>query len=201
MPDATQTELNKFVKVVDEFKAKYALLISPATRAQVYASKNPALISEYETTVSRGGALNSSINALVGAWNAFKRGYGAVTDVTSTAIGDAIDTIRGWFGYDPAPGIGHYVAAQGLGVLGVIQIPAAVAVAGIVGAAIVLIAAMNRIFISIEASKIQKQNPGITRAVALRQAESGLPSFIPGGITPIMIGLGALALWMVLSKK
>ena len=139
--------------------------------------------------------MNNSINALVGAWGAFKRGYGAVTDVTSTVIGDAIDTVRGWFGYDAAPGIG------GMGSLGLIQIPAAVAIAGIVGAALVLIAAMNRIFISIEASKIQRENPGVPRAVALRQAESGLPSFIPGGITPVMIAAGAFALWFVLSQR
>jgi len=197
---ATQTELNKFVKVVDEFKAKYARLILPITRQQVYATGNTALISDYESAVSRGGALNSSINALVGAWQAFKRGYGAVTDVTSTAIGDAIDTVRGWFGYDAAPGIGELPAA-GLGGLGAIQIPAAIAVAGIIGAALVLIAAMNRIFISVEASRIQRENPNVSRAVAIRQAEAGLPSFIPGGLTPVMIGVGAVALWFVLSNR
>ena len=72
---ATQTELNKFVKVVDEFKAKFALLISPVTRARIYASNNPALIADYEKTVSRSNALNVSIDALVGAWTAFKSGY------------------------------------------------------------------------------------------------------------------------------
>jgi hypothetical protein len=133
-------------------------------------------------------------------------------------IGDAVDEIRSWFGYKPmgdlpclgcVPGIGCVGCPQqpgnreqpGLGVLGIIQIPAAVAVAGIVAAALVLIAAMNRIFISLEANKIQRENPSVSRAVAIRQAEAGLPSFIPGGITPVMIGLGALALWMVWSKK
>ena len=192
---ATQTELNKFVKVVDEFKAKYARLILPATKTQVYASGNAAMIADYNTAVSRGAALNSTIANLVGAWNAFKRGYGAVTDVTSTVIGDAIDTVRGWFGYDAAPGIG------GMGALGLIQIPAAVAVAGVIGAAMVLIAAMNRIFISIEATRIQKENPSIPRSTALAQAESGLPSFLPGGVTPVMIGVGALALWFILTQR
>ena len=140
VPQATQTELNKFVKVVDEFKAKYARLISPATKSQVYASGDQTLINEYESAVSRGGSLNNSINALVGAWGAFKRGYGAVTDVTSTVIGDAIDTVRGWFGYDAAPGIG------GMGSLGLIQIPAAVAIAGIVGAFILLLMSMKAPF-------------------------------------------------------
>lgn len=195
---ATQTELNKFVKVVDEFKAKYARLILPATRSQVYATNNAALISDYETAVSRGGTLNSTINTLVGTWNAFRRGYAAVTDTTSMVIGDAIDEIRSWFGYDPAPGIG---ALPGLGVLGLVQIPAAVAVAGVIAAALVLIAGMNRIFISIEANKIQRENPSISRAVAIRQAEAGLPSFIPGGLTPVMIAAGALALWLILGSK
>ena len=186
---ATQTELNKFVKVVDEFKAKYARLISPATRNDVYATKNATLISDYESAVSRGGALNSSINALVGAWNVFKRGYASVTDVTSTAIGDAVDEIRSWFGYKPMGDL-----QIGLGALGLVQIPAAIGVAGIIGAALVLIAAMNRIFIATEASRIQRENPGTSRAVALRQAEAGLPSFIPGGLTPLMIAAGAVAL-------
>ena len=197
--EATQAELNKFVKVVDEFKAKFARLISPATRAQIYQSNNPALISDYESAVSRGRILNNSINALVGAWSGFKRGYKSVTAATSTVIGDAVDEIRSWFGYKPAGGIGELPI--GLGSLGLIQIPAAVAVAGVVAAALVLIAAMNRIFITLEANKIQKENPSIPRATAIRQAESGLPSFIPGGITPVMIGLGALALWFVLGKN
>ena len=105
---ASQAELNRFVKVVDEFKAKYARLIAPATKAQVYASGNQKMIADYETAVVRGNALNRSIAALVGAWAAFKRGYAAVTDTTSMYIGDAIDEIRSWFGYDPAHGIGEY---------------------------------------------------------------------------------------------
>lgn len=199
--EATQTELNKFVKVVDEFKAKYARLILPATRAQVYATNNAAIISDYESAVSRGGALNSTINVTVGAWSAFKRGYASVTDVTSTIIGDAIDAIRGLFGYEPAPGLSSIGLNPGLGALGVVQIPAAIAVGGIIAASLILIAAMNRIFISIEATKIQRENPNVSRAVALRQAEAGLPSFLPGGITPIMIGVGALALWMILGDR
>jgi len=196
--EATQAELNKFVKVVDEFKAKYARLISPATRQQVMASNNPALISDYESAVSRGRVLNNSINALVGAWGAFKSGYKRVTDTTSTVIGDAVDEIRSWFGYKP---MGECLNYGGMGSLGLIQVPAAVAVAGVIAAALVLIAAMNRIFITLEANKIQRENPSIPRASAIRQAESGLPSFIPGGITPVMIGLGALAVWFVLGKN
>lgn len=195
---ATQTELNKFVKVVDEFKAKYARLILPATRSQVYATQNATLIADYETAVVRGNALNTTINTMVGAWDAARRQYAKITDVTSTVIGDAIDEIRSWFGYDPAPGIGSLRdLPSDLGSLGIVQIPAAVAVAGIISAAMILIAGMNRIFISIEASRIQRENPNVSRSVALRQAEAGLPSFIPGGVTPIMLGVGALALFMI----
>jgi hypothetical protein len=192
---ATQIELNKFVKVVDEFKAKYARLISAKTRSDVYATNNGALISEYETAVVRGRALTSTIETLVGAWTTFKRGYASVTDYTSTVIGDAVDEIRSWFGYKPMGDL------PGLGALALIQIPAAVAVAGVISAALILIAGMNRIFISIEASKIQRENPSIPRATALRQAEAGLPSFIPGGITPVMIGVGALALFLIFGSK
>lgn len=195
---ATQTELNKFVKVVDEFKAKFARLTSPAMRNEIYATGNTVLIADYETAVVRGGALNTTINTMVGAWSAFKRAYASVTDQTSMVIGDAIDEIRSWFGYKPMGDL-----PGGLGSLGIIAIPAAVAVAGIVAAALVLIAGMNRIFISVEASRIQKENPNITRAVAIRQAEQGLPSFLPGSVTPIMLGVGALALFLIFtgSKK
>ncbi len=199
MATATQTELNKFVKVVDEFKANYARLILPATRSDVYATGNPVMIRDYDNAVSRGSALNSTINATVGAWNAFKRGYGAITDVTSTAIGDAIDTIRGWFGYDPAPGVGHY--AVNLGALGIVQLPAAAWVAGIIATAVILNSGMNKIFVTIEANKIQRENPGVSRGDALVQAERGLPSLLPGGLTPIMLGVGALALWLMFAQK
>ena len=201
---ATQAELNKFVKVVDEFMAKYAVLISPATRNDVYASNNAELISDYETAVSRGGILKSTIEATVGAWNAFKSGYKTVTDQTSLWIGDAIDSIRGIFGFGPVAdmaGLTRGIYSGGLGALAAIQIPAAVWIAGIIASATVLISMMNKVFVSIEASKIQRQNPNISRADALRQAESGLPSFLPGGISLPMIAAGALALWLLWGKR
>ncbi len=183
----SQPALNKFAKNIDEFKAKFAKLINPQTRAQVYASGNQKMISDYETAVVRGNALNRSINALVGAWDAFKRGYKAVTDQTSMVIGDAIDEIRSWFGYKPAGGIGCYgmgnvppmygedvlsvgkpldidahLYGQPLGGLGAIQlaaIPASIAVAGVISAALILNSLMDKIFVSIEATRIQKENP------------------------------------------
>lgn len=194
---ATQTELNRFVKIVDEFKANYARLILPATRSEVYATNNPKLIGDYNSAISKSRLLNSTINNAVGAWNAFKRGYAAVTDVTSTVIGDAIDEIRSWFGYDPAPGIGHYT----LGALGAVQIPAAVIIAGIIATAVVLNKAISSIFVTLEANRIQRENPNISRPQAIIQAERGLPSILPSAITPVMIGVGALALWLILGKK
>lgn len=199
---ASQAELNKFVKVVDEFKANYARLILPATRAEVYAMNNPAMISDYESAVSRGAILNSTIANLVGAWNAFKSGYAKVTDTTSTVIGDAIDEIRSWFGYDPAPGIGCYMQGLGgLGMLGAIQIPAAVAIAGIVSAALLLNSMMNKIFVNLQANKIQAASPGTNRGDALAQAQRGLSTFFPTSLSLPMLAAGAIALYLVLGNR
>ena len=44
---ATPQEMNEFVKAVDEFLANYAKLTSPAFRAEVYATNDPALVSDY----------------------------------------------------------------------------------------------------------------------------------------------------------
>jgi len=203
---ASQAELNRFVKVVDEFKANMNRLNSTATKTRVYSSNDPALIREYELAVVRGNALQTTINSAVGAWAVFKRGYRAVTDVTSTAIGDAIDEIRSWFGYDPAPGIGCYGVSQlgsQLGALGAVQIPAAAAIAAIVSAAVLLNSLMNKIFIKIEATNIQEANPNISRGQALAQAEAGIrgPGILGGSVTPVMLGVGALALWLIFSQK
>lgn len=227
---ASQAELNKFVRVVDEFKAKFAKLILPATRAQVYASGNQKMIADYESAVSRGNALNATINALVGAWSAFKSGYRKVTDTTSTVIGDAVDEIRSWFGYKPMgccdqmgnvpPAANERILAQqkpfdidrdlvgmplsqfgGLGAVPLAAIPAAVAVAGVISAALILNSLMDKIFVSLEANRIQKENPRISRGAALSQAEAGLPSLLPGGLSLPMLAAGGVALWFIFGKK
>ena len=160
------------------------------------------MIRDYDNAVSRGNALSATINATVGAWNAFKRGYGKITGVTSTVIGDAIDEIRSWFGYDPAPGIGNIAHLPvNLGALGIVQLPAAAWVAEIIATAVILNSGMNKIFVTLEANKIQRQNPNVSRGDALVQAERGLPSLLPGGLTPIMLGVGALALWLMFGAK
>ena len=236
MSQASQAELNRFVEVVDKFKANFAKLNAPETRSAVLASGDAKLQSDYQSALSRGRALNTTIETTVGAWNAFKSGYAAVTDRTSTIIGDAIDEIRSWFGYDPAPGIGNYAlySAQvppydpdadilgvsysdlqspvsfrpvrerrvvGVGDLGAVQIPAAAAVAAIVSAAFLLNSAMNKIFIRIEATRIQRET-GVDRGEALLQAERGLTEgFKIGAVTPAMLLLGGVALWMILQKR
>lgn len=215
---ASQAELNKFVKVVDEFKANYARLILPATRAEVYATQNSAMISDYETAVSRGAMLNTTIENLVGAWNAFKSTYANVTDKTSLVIGDAIDKVRSWFGYDPAAGFGEFIPqgefkpydgwAGGYGTpysqlagLAAIQIPAAVAIAGIVSAALLLNSMMNKIFVNLQANKIQKANPNLDRGAALEQAQKGLTSFFPTSLSVPMLAAGAFALYLILGNR
>lgn len=234
---ATQAELNRFVKVVDEFKANLSRLKSPEYKTRVLQSGDSRLISDYNTAVVRGDALNRSIAALVGAWAAFKRGYAAVTDTTSMYIGDAIDEIRSWFGYKPmgnVPGIfgedvisaqqpydkdanyygqsyslfpGAQPGYSQMAGLGAAQLApaavAAVAVAGVISAAMLLNSLMTKIFIRIEATKIQESNPNISRGAALAQAETGIagPGLFGGSVTPVMIAAGALALWFVLGKK
>lgn len=224
---ASQAELNRFVKVVDEFKAKYARLILPATKAEVYATKNPAMIRDYENAVSRGGALNSTIANLVGAWAAFKSGYKKVTDATSTVIGDAIDEIRSWFGYDPSGGMGYispsqaegsyggqkpydidrnnwgepYSAFAGLGAVQIGAPIAAIAIAGVIAAALILINLMDKIFVNLQANRIQRENPNVSRGDALAQGAQGIKKMFEGGLTLPMIAAGAVALYFILGSK
>jgi len=199
MSQASQQDLNKFVRVVDEFMANYAKLIKPETKAQVYATGNQILIDDYAIAVGRGRILKRSIETTVGAWNAAKREYRKITDVSSTVIGDAIDEIRSWFGYRPAGSLECYRPMSGLGA---IQIPAAVWVSSIVAAALLLNSAMRKIFIAIEASKIQRENPGTPRDVALEQASKAVASggFFGLGIDWKTVGIGALAAWFIFGR-
>lgn len=194
---ASQSELNKFVEVVDEFKTNLARLTSPEFERQVYAFDNPALHQDYGKAVVQARALNSTIDATVGAWNAFKRGYLAATDASSTVIGDAIDEIRSWFGYKPAGDLGRYELAG----LGAIQIPAAAWVAGIIAAALVLNRTMAAIFVQVEAAKLQRENPGMSREVALQKAKDSLPSLFGAGITVPLVIAGIAAVWLLSNRK
>ena len=206
---ATPQEMNRFVQSVDEFFSNYAKLISPAMRAQVYATGNTALIADYESAKSQGAILKTTIEATTGAWATAKAAYSAVTGVTSTAIGDAIDEIRSWFGYKPAGGLGYLGAcncpAPGLGrlgALGVVQLPAAAWVAGILGAVYLANQAMNKVFIFVAASQIQASDPSISRSQALAAAADTIKGEgILGAITLPLIAAAALAAFLIFGRK
>lgn len=207
--NATPQELNRFVLSVDEFFSNYATLISPAMRAQVYGTGNAAVIADYESAKSQGAVLKSSIEATTGAWAAAKAAYGAVTATTSTVIGDAIDEIRSWFGYQPA---GEYLGAHcptpgvaglaGLGALGVVQLPAAAWVAGILAAVYLANAAMQKIFIFVAANQIQAADPTVSRSQALTAASRAVKTpGILGAITLPLIAAAALAAFLIFGRK
>ncbi len=212
---ATPQELNRFVQTVDEFMANYARLISPDTRAKVYATGNPALIGDYDSAVSQGRILKRTIETTVGAWNTAKAAWQSVTGATSTAIGDAIDEIRSWFGYEPAGGVGAYenhapihwydsspISGGTLGYLGVVQLPAAAWIAGIVSAAYLLNQTMNKIFISMEAARIMQADPTVSRSQALSVASKAIKTpGILGAATLPLIAAAALAAFLIFGKK
>ena len=191
MAQATQTQMNEFVAKVDEFMRKYDLLISDTTKQQVYASGDPQLISDYEKAVSRGGLLKANIENVVGAWQAAKRAYASVTDYTSTVIGDAIDAIREWWGGDEN------------NTLGALQIPAAAWVIATIGAAAALIISIDAIFVRLEANRIQKQNPDVSRERAIQIAKGavGIGGAVSALSQPMMIAAAAFIAWLWLSKK
>lgn len=200
MAEATKTELNKFVEVVDKFMRRYATLNSPATREQVYASNDQKLISDYETAVSRGGALKIAIEKTVGAWNAAKRAWKSITDTTSTVIGDAIDEIRSWFGRSATGDLGRYSYA-GLSGLGAIQVPAAAWVAGIIAAAVILTKAIDEILVRVEATRIQRES-GLPREQAIALAKDVYSRSLLGDVLDWkIIAAVALAAYFIWGSK
>jgi len=206
---ATPQELNRFVQSVDEFFSNYAKLISPAMRAQVYATGNAAVIADYESAKSQGAILKTTIEATTGAWALAKRAYSAATGATSTVIGDVIDEVRSWFGYKPAGGLGYLAAcncpAPGLGAvgyLGVVQAPAAAWVAGILGAVYLANQAMNKVFIFVAANQIQAADPTLTRAQALAAAADTIKGEgIIGAITLPLVAAALLAAFLLFGRK
>lgn len=202
MSQASQQELSKFVRIVDEFMSKYDKLNTPAMRAQVYATNNSAFQDDYEIALGRGRILKRTIEQTIGAWTAARGQYEKITDTTSPAIGDAIDEIRSWFGYDPDGGLSVYRA--GLSGLGAIQLPAAavgaVWIAGIIASATVLITAFDRIFVTVNANKIQAQNPNVSRDEAIRRAQSALPSVF-GSFGWKTLLVGGAAVYLIFGRK
>lgn len=192
---ATSGQMNEFVRVIDEFMQKYARLISPQTRTEVFASGNPALISEYEKAVSRGGLLKTNIEVVTGAWAAAKRAYSSVTDVTSMVIGDAIDWVKSLFNTLPP------VAPQ-IGALAAVQIPAAVWIVGTIAASAALILSIDRIFITLEANRIQRDSPGTSRQQAITQAKSAVGLNVFGDVKQLVVIGGIVFIaWLYLGQK
>jgi len=205
MAEPTQTELNRFVAEVDTFMANYSRLNDPATVAAVYASGNQSLINDFESTRAKSQALKATIENTVGAWNTAKKLYFSATDYTSTVIGDAIDTVRGWFGYTGHINtqVGAYVPAFTLSGLGVLpQVVTAAWIAGIVSAAYLLNQSIMGILRSIEATKIQKENPNISREAALDLAAKkiNISALFGAPSLPVLAALG-LAAWYFFGKK
>lgn len=218
---ASPEQMNIFVAEVDTFMANYAKLILPSTRAEVYASGNPTLIANYDSAVSKGRSLKMAIEGTVGAWSAAKRAWSSVTDVTSTVIGDAVDWLRGLWGAGPLPDLQAYdvspisggqlgrydvspISGGQLGALGAIQLPVAAWVAGIISAAYLLNASINKIWISIEATRIQKSNPNISRDDAINAAAGAVrrAGFLGDiDLTLPLIAAAALAAFLIFGKK
>lgn len=189
---ATSGQMNEFVKVIDEFMQKYTRLISSQTRAEVYATKNAALISDYETAVSRGGMLKTNIEVVTGVWASAKRAYASVTDVTSTVIGDVIDAIKNMFDGD----------TQTMGALGVVQIPAAAWIVGTIAAGAALILSIDRIFITLEANRIQRSNPDMPRDVAVSKAKGAIGLDVFGDVQKLaLIAALAFGAWLYFGQK
>lgn len=188
MAEPTAQEVTQFFQTTDTFMKNFARLTSPETQSKVYASNDPALIADYEQLRSRGSTLKSTIENAVGAWESAKLTYATATDKTSMYIGDAIDTIRSWWGAGPKADL------QGLGIL---QFPiAAVAVAGIVASGFLLNSLMSRIFVRIEAASLEES--GMTRAQAIKVASGTLaPTFFQALNVPLLVG-GALAIYLLM---
>lgn len=193
MAEATPVQMNEFVATVDKFMQKYQQFISPATRAEVYATGDAATISEYEKIAGRAGALKTNIETVTGAWAAAKRAYAAVTDVTSMYIGDAVDWLKNLFG-------GNNVS--GLGALGVLQIPAAAWVIAAIGFCATMFIAMDAFLVDMRAKKIAAET-GMSYPDAVDRARGtvGIGGAIGSLTQPLIIAAVAMVAWLMLSKK
>ena len=224
--EATPQEINRFVAEVDKFMVNYARLISPQMRSQVYATGNAELIGEYESAVTTGRRLKATIEGTTGAWNEAKRAYQAITDVTSTAIGDAIDWFRGLWGAGPAADLGRYgvEAMRGdirgrhdvspisggtlgyLGNLGAVQLAGtalmAVWLAGIVSAAYLANQVMQKVFIWVDAWLIQRNDPTISTsdAIDLASKSAARGGFFEGAALPL-IAAAVLAAFLIFGQR
>ena len=201
---ATPTQLNRFVAAVDEFYANAKRLNAPQFKQSVYATRDAALIADYERTVNQARVLSNTIGATVGAWNTAKAAWSSVTDTTSTVIGDAIDEIRSWFGYQPAGDFGAYVSIGNLSGLaaGPVALPAAAWIAGILGAVYLVNKAMRQIFVSMQASRMQREDPTLSREQALVAATRSTtsPGFFGIATVPLLLAAGVVV-FLVIKRR
>ena len=177
---------SKFASVVDTFYRKRAALKN--ARGKVLATKDAQLIADYNSAVARSESMHNTIVNAVGVWNTARQQYARVTDTTSLAIGDAVDTIRSWFGYDPSHGL------NGLGALQIIPI----AVAGGIAAAVIIVTkGIDEVLIRIEATRIQKDD-GVSRSEAIKRATDAYDdSFFKGAFDWKVIGGVALVAYFL----
>lgn len=222
---ASPEQVSLFIRKTDEWYAKYLKLVSPEFRAQVYATRDSQIISAYESEVNRATALKRTINATVGVWATFKRGYTAVTDVTSTIIGDAIDWFRGIFGGGPAADLGVYtirdvspisggrlgaytirdvspISGGQLGALGAIPLITAVWITGILAVLVLSVRGMDKIFIWVDAWAIKRNDPTISTGDALdKAAQIAARGGLFAGTALPLLAAAALAAFLIFGKK
>ena len=191
MSEASPEQLNKFVKTVDDFlKMRENVL---AKRAQVYSSNDPELIRDFDNFASASTTLKNTIENTTGAWNAAKQAYAATTDTSSMYIGDAVDWLREVFT--------DYDADGGLTGLGIVQLPAAVWVAGIISAAAILWRTGKALVVRIDAATISRAE-NIPYSEALKKSENiNSVSIFGGASIPMLIALGAGVYWLWVNRK
>lgn len=184
----TQTQMNRFVKEVDLFMRNTERLNNPQFRATVYKTNDAQVIADYNNAVERANVLKGTIEATTGAWDQAKAFYRDVSATSSTVIGDAIDNIRSWFGYDPSGG------------LGALQVPMAVWVGGIIVAAVAANKMMANVFIQVEAARLQREQ-GLSRSQALKAASNALaPSLFRSMNTGLLL-FGGIGMFLLLRSR
>ena len=184
---ATESEMNEFVRKVDDFMNLRKKLIMEG--ANVRALNDPELEREYYLVVRQADALRNTIEATTGMWYDFKTWWQSqVTDRASMAIGDAVDWIRSQFGYKPMGGLGAF------------QVVPALWIGGILTAVIVIMKSMDAILIKVEAAKLQRET-GMSRERALQVAKDVYDPGLFGGTTRNIALLAALGVgvWLLYS--
>jgi hypothetical protein len=224
---ASPEQVSLFIRKTDEWYAKYLKLISPEFRAKVYATRDSQIISAYESEVNRATGIKTAINATVGTWAAFKRGYAAVTDVTSTVIGDVVDWFRGIFGGGPAADLGVYnirdvspisggrlgaynirdvspISGGQLGAfaaLGAIPIITAIWITGILALLVLSLKGMDKIFIWVDAWAIKRDDPTISTGEAIdKAAQIAARGGLFAGALPLLAA-AAIAAFLIFGQK